>query len=169
MRRTLPLLVAVLLAAAGCAKVTESGTDKTPPTLTWRVQSAMTGTVRTFTTNGTLTGAPGDSFRVTLTATDPQGIHQIEVNGGFGGSCASVTGGDSVDSDGVFLPQTQTLEPDSHHQVLTSIFLVETMSFSQDCGTGFIWVGGSGSLQGSAENYHGGTANGIFSVVEGTG
>src|SRR5579859_2096587 len=89
MRRTIAGLLAatLLLGAAACEKVPAPTSDPTPPTLNWHVENRTAATAVDVAGSGSVTGAPGDEFRVTLTANDKQGIHTITMDGGYTLTC----------------------------------------------------------------------------------
>src|ERR1700760_4759245 len=86
-------LAALALAAAGCDSVTAPTSDSSAPTLTWHVENRTTGTTQDITGSGKVMGAPGDDFRITLKAIDPEGIYKIDLNGGYTETC---TGSDHL-------------------------------------------------------------------------
>ncbi len=150
--------------AGGCTSVTKPTSDSTPPVLTWHVENRTQGTTKTFTNNGSVTGAAGDDFQITLTADDPQGVHKIDLDGGFVVSCEG--GGVGQASDGDFAPQEQTLEPNAQNKVLTSIFLIMTVNHDMDCENGLDWKSTVVDLDGSATNYFSGTVSGKLTITE---
>jgi hypothetical protein len=164
MRRTVTGLLAVtlLLAAAACEKVPKPSSDPTPPTLKWHVENRTTNTATDVTGTGAVSGKKGDEFRVTLIANDPQGIHKITMGGGYTRNCQGDGLGQTGNGD--YAGQTQTLDPDAQGQVLTQIFLIQSITPDVDCSNGFTWTGTSIGLNGSGTNYFNGTTNGTLTI-----
>lgn len=161
---TIAALAVTMLAISGCTSVPAPTSDSTPPVLKWHVENRTANTSQDITGSGTVTGAPGDDFRVTLTASDPEGIHQIDLGGGYTESCL----GDGVGSNGNgdFATQTQTLHPDAQNKVLTSIFLIANANHITDCDSGFTWKGTTIEFTGDGINYFNGKTSGTLSIGE---
>jgi hypothetical protein len=158
-------VVVALAAAAGCTSVQAPTSDTTPPALTWHVENRTGSTTQDVTGSGTVTGQPGDDFRITLTATDPQGIHAIDLNGGYTEQC---DGGNNVaqQENGDFAPQSQTLSKNAQNKVLTSIFLLANADHETDCNSGFTWAGTTIEFTGVGTNFFNGTTSGTLDLTE---
>ena len=160
------LALLTLLANPGCRRVPKPSSDSTPPTLRWSVFNNETRTTQEIAGSGTVNAKQGESFRVTLFADDPQGIHEITLGSSTSWSCSS---GDVGQNHGPSLDATdkQTLQPDSGGNVLTSIFLIRNANLGPfECQSGFKFGGGSVQLFGTGENYFNGVTKGqlTFSV-----
>jgi FlaG/FlaF family flagellin (archaellin) len=157
------LAVVVAGAVTGCTKVDKATSDSTPPTLNWHVENLTAGTAVDIATTGEADGVLGDDFRVTLTAADPQGIHQIHYDGGYTRSC--INGNLGQNAEGDYAPQSQDLEPDAQNKVLTSIFLIEDITPDTDCsGSGYTWKKTTIGLQGTGTNYFNGVTVGNLTI-----
>ena len=151
----------VLLVLAACTnlKVKLPASDSTPPMLVWNVYSHDTSQQNDHPGSPTLTAKRGQTFRITLKASDPQGVKSIELNPTLGGGelawqCTS--GGLGQNKTATLAPMVQNLSPDSNGMVLTSIFLIQSLDFTMECQAGWTFKGGSGQLTGRASNYFGG-------------
>jgi hypothetical protein len=165
MRKTAVILAAglLLLGAAACEKVPTPTSDPTPPTLNWHVENRTTSTAVDVAGTGKVTGKKGDDFRVTLTATDHEGIHKISMGGGYTTTCRS--GDVGSNAQGVFGSQNQTLAPDAQNKVLTQIFLIQSVTPDTTCPGGTDWQSTSIGLNGSGTNYFNGTTTGTLTIT----
>jgi hypothetical protein len=155
---------AAVFATTACMSVPAPASDNTPPMLKWHVENRTANTAQDITGSGSVTGAPGDDFRVTLTASDPEGIHQIDLGGGFTEVCQG--GGLGQNTTGDFAGQSQTLQPDAQNKVLTSIFLIANANHETACNSGFDWKGTTIEFTGDGVNYFNGKTNGTLSISE---
>jgi hypothetical protein len=156
----------LLLLVAGCSKVTKPTSDSTPPTLRWHIINKADNSTQDISGSGTIAAHMGDFYVVTFFAEDQQGIHKISLSSNVFWQCAS---GDTAQNHGPSLGVTnsQTLQPDSQGNVLTSIFLIENADISGfDCQSGYTFNGGSLAFSGQGENYFNGTTQGelVFNV-----
>ncbi len=164
LRRQFLLVVSVLLlllTSLGCEKVPMPTSDSTPPTLKWSV-IPESGPTQQITGSGTITALAGETYTVTLTAEDPQGIHEITLGSSTFWQCIS---GDIGQNHGPSLDASdvQTLQPDSDGNVLTSIFLIRDVNFGPfNCQSGYTLTGASVTLFGKGENYFGGITEGTL-------
>lgn len=165
MRTTAVILAAglLLLGAAACEKVDRPTSDPTPPTLNWHVENRTTNTSQDIAGTGKVTGKKGDDFRVTLTATDHEGIQKISMGGGYTTACLS--GDVGSNAQGVFNSQNQTLAPDAQNKVLTQIFLIQSVTPDTTCPGGTDWKSTSIGLNGSGTNYFNGTTTGTLTIT----
>jgi hypothetical protein len=154
--------VALLLGAAACQKVPKPSSDSTPPVLTWHVENLTASTKSEIVGNGTVTGKQGDEFRVTLTANDPEGIQKITMGGGYTRNCLQNGAGQTA--SGSYAGQSQTLAPDGQGNVLTQIFLIQSISPDVTCNSGFTWQGTTIGLTGGGTNYFNGTTTGKLTI-----
>lgn len=160
----IPAAVLVMLMMQGCDKTSAPTSDSTPPTLKWTVIRPDTPN-QTINGSGNITAQPGDSFDVTLTAEDPQGIHEISLAATTSWTCSA---GDVAQTSGPSLgsPTVQTLSPDSEGNVLTSIFLIEDVNFGPfNCPAGYTLIGATITLLGTGENYFSGVTNGSLVIA----
>lgn len=158
------ILAALLVAgAAGCEKVPKPSSDSTPPTLKWHVENRTTETATDVAGTGSVSGKKGDEFRVTLIANDPEGVHQITMGGGYTRSC--ISGGLGQAANGDYAGQVQNLNPDSDGNVLTQIFLIQSITPDVTCSGGFTWQNTKISLVGSGTNYFNGKTNGSLTIT----
>lgn len=156
------LAILVLLASQGCAKVPKPTSDSTPPTLTWSVYNQNTSTTVQINGSGTLNAKSGESYRVTLTANDPQGIHEITLGSNTGWQCVSGNIAQSA-GPGLGVLDKQDLQPDSQNNVLTSIFLIQQANIGPfDCQPGFTFSGASVEFDGTGTNYFNGVTKGTL-------
>lgn len=161
-RMLLPLAVTLLVGLAACEKVPKPTSDSTPPTLNWHVENRTTNTSTDIAGGGNVSGKKGDEFRVTLTATDPQGIQKITMGGGYTRSCLSGDLGQTGNGD--YAGQSQSLAPDSQGKVLTQIFLIQSITPDITCSGGLTWKGTSIGLNGSGTNYFNGKTSGSLTI-----
>jgi outer membrane biogenesis lipoprotein LolB len=73
-------LVASLLivcALTACTTTIPNTTEKTAPSLTWKVLNRDTNTIQTYTGNASMTVTQGTDYVVTLVAEDTGGVRQI--------------------------------------------------------------------------------------------
>ena len=157
------LATAVLLTATACEKVPKPSSDSTPPTLKWHVENRTANTTTDINGNGKVSGKKNDEFRVTLTATDPQGIHKIIMGGGYTRSC--VAGDVASGADGDYAGQSQSLAPDAQGKVLTQIFLIQSITPDVTCTGNLNWTGTSIDLVGTGTNYFNGTTTGNLTIT----
>ena len=161
--------IACFLAGCGTTKVDLPSSDSTPPTLKWSVLNDKTGERIEYTQNTTIAAKWGDSFTVTLIATDPQGVKKIQTKLEGGWSCRPVLSNENVESASSLttIPSIQSLSPDKDGKVLTSIFMIDNVGLGFKCQKGWVLKSGALQLNGQALNYFGGTASSSlkFSVV----
>jgi hypothetical protein len=155
----LAALALLFLPAVAC-KTPAPKSDSTPPKLEWVVRNADTNVSQTFNGSGTVNAKRGESYKVTLKAIDPEGIHEITLGGSASWTCASGSVGQNKIAD--FITKKQTLNPDSMGNVLTQIFLLQDANFDFGCQAGFTFKSGSEELLGTGENYFGGKTNGTL-------
>ncbi len=166
--RWLALLTLVSLLLAGCSSpVPKPSSDSTPPALRWHVINKADNSTKDISGSGTLNAQNGDFFVVTLFAEDPQGIHKIGVSWDASWKCSN---GSTAQSEGPSLGgrNSNTLQPDSQNNVVTSTFLMENASIGPfDCPAGFTFSGGNVTFAGRGENYFNGTAQAtlVFNVT----
>ncbi len=156
----------LLLLVAGCSKVTKPTSDSTPPTLRWHILNKADNSSQDISGSGTIAAHIGDYYVVTFFAEDQQGIHKISLSSNIFWQCTS---GDTAQNHGPSLGVTnsQTLQPDSQGNVLTSIFLIENADLSTfSCQSGYTFNGGTLTFSGQGENYFNGTTQGklVFNV-----
>jgi hypothetical protein len=166
MRRAIAGLVTgslVLVGLAACQKVQKPSSDSAMPTLVWHVENRTQNTTTDITGSGSVNGHKGDDFRVTLTASEAGGIHEIDMGGGYVRSCISNDLGQSADGD--YAPLQQILNPDAQGNVLTSIFLIDSYTPDVTCNSPFTWTGTTISLDGKAMNYYSGTTTGHLGIA----
>jgi hypothetical protein len=148
-------LLLVGLMSVGCMKVKLPGSDSTPPVLKWSV-IPVSGPTQTITGSGTINAAIGDTFDVTLTATDQQGIHEISLASSVSWTCVS-DGANQTAGPGLAAPSVQTLFPDGQGNVLTSIFLMRDVNMGPfECQAGYRLGAVTVILYGKGENYFNG-------------
>ncbi len=150
------IAVLVMIMSQACSTVPMPTSDSTPPILNWNVYNEDTRTTSQYIGNATLSAKSGDSYRVTLTAEDPQGIHEITLGSSTSWQCVS---GDLAQNAGPSLDATdkQDLQPDSQGNVLTSILLMRQANIGPfDCQAGFTFNGGSVAFFGTGTNYFNG-------------
>jgi hypothetical protein len=164
MRRSVLALaaVALLVGTAACQKVPKPTSDSTPPTLKWHVENRTANTATDIVGSGSVTGKQGDDFRVTLTANDPEGIEKITMGGGYTRQCLQDGAGQTA--SGLYAGQQQTLAPDGQGNVLTQIFLIQSISPDVTCSSGFTWKSTTIGLNGSGTNYFNGTTTGKLTI-----
>jgi hypothetical protein len=165
MRRAIAGLITgslVLVGLAACQKVQKPTSDSAVPTLVWHVENQTQNTTTDITGTGSVSGAKGDDFRVTLTASEAGGIHEIDLDGGYVRSCSASGLGQAANGD--YAPLQQILNPDSQGNVLTSIFLIDSYTPDVTCNSGFDWTGTTITLDGKAINYYSGTTNGTLTI-----
>jgi hypothetical protein len=150
----LPLL-ALLLMGASCQQVPKPATDATPPTLKWHVLDVDTGDARDLGANDAMVATRDHTLRVTLIADDPEGIADITLGGGWTTSCAG--GGVANNAQGAYTSQDQPLTPDAKGNVLTEIFLLQSVSPQTDCPGGTSFLTTAVALHGTGTNYAHGT------------
>jgi hypothetical protein len=156
----------VMVGLAACQKVQKPASDSAVPTLVWHVENrtANPPTATDITGDGTVHGVKGDSYRVTLTATEAGGIHEIDMGGGWAGTCAA--NGLGQNQAGLYQTLQQYLNPDSQGNVLTSIFLIDNYDPEITCGSGFTWSGSTKiTLKGGAQNYYSGQTTAQLIIV----
>ena len=158
----LAALALLLLPAVAC-KTTAPKSDSTPPRLEWVVRNAGTNASQTFNGSGTVNAKRGESYKVTLKAIDPEGIHEITLGGSASWTCTSGAVGQNKIAD--FITKKQTLTPDGMGNVLTEIFLLQDANLDFQCQAGFTFKGGSEQLLGTGENYFGGKTNGTLTFA----
>lgn len=148
----------VLIVSQGCSKVPKPTSDSTPPILTWHIHNQDTSSDTQIVGTGSVNAKIGDSYQVTLTADDPQGIHEITLGSNTGWQCLDALD-NLAQSHGPSLGTTdkQDLQPDSQGNVLTSIFLIREASIGPfECQAGFAFSGGSVVFTGTGTNYFNG-------------
>jgi len=143
--------------------------DSTPPTLKWKVLNKNTNqfvildeiTKSTEAVGkATITAKPGDSFRVTLIADDPEGVHEVSITGSNEGSCSDANVTQKVPGT-LEAAQKQPLEPNSEGKVLTSFFLQREIQIEPyQCQPGYTFDGAAYTVFGSAKNFFDGVAKG---------
>jgi len=160
-----PFAGALVLSLVGCAcpKVYRPASDSTPPTLEWKVTNNATSAVQNFSGNGSLTAKWGETYSVKLTATDGEGVHQVELADSVGWSCKS---GNITKSSGPGLasPQVNTKDVWPSGQVCSELTLFRDLDFHFECQSGFQFASGSGGLTGTARNFFGGVTTGTLSI-----
>ena len=161
------IMLMLLLLAAGCSPAVPKPTsDSTPPTLRWQILNKADNSSQDISGGGTIAAHIGDFYVVTFFAEDQQGIHKISLASNVSWQCAS---GDTAQNHGPSLgsPISQTLQPDSQGNVLTSIFLIQNADLGTfDCQSGYAFNGGNLTFSGQGENYFNGTTPGklVFNV-----
>lgn len=168
-RRLLFLLAILAVAACSNLKVKQPSSDSTPPSLVWNVYDFGTGAQADHPGSPTLNAKRGAHYRITLKANDPEGVKSIQLNPTLGSGemswqCLDPPGGENLaqNKNATFGPMTQNLAPDSNGYVLTSIFLIQELSFAMDCQPGWSFAFGSAKLTGRASNYFGGTTTEVI-------
>ena len=159
------LTLLVILTNTGCDEVPKPSADSTVPSLRWNIFNNDTSESRDVVGSGTVDAKPGDSFRVSLIAEDPEGIHEITLAVSSLWSCSA--GGLVKNSSDLPKTEKQTLNPDSKGTVLTMIFLIrETNLGPYACQSGFNFDGATVQFVGTGENYFKGitTADLFFKV-----
>lgn len=169
------LLMAILCSSvSGCSglKVKLPASDPTPPTLVWNVFNQETRAEADHAGNPIIQVKRGDPHRIILKANDPEGVNSIQLNPGLGSGelswqCHSPPGGDPLaqNKTATLASSTQNLSPDSDGMVLTSIFLLQDLSFAMECQSGWSFVSGNGQLTGRASNYFGGVTTSVIKFV----
>jgi hypothetical protein len=154
--------VALLVGTAACQKVPKPTSDSTPPVLKWHVENRTNNTVTDIVGSGSVSGKQGDDFRVTLTANDPEGIEKITMGGGYTRNCLQDGAGQTA--SGSYAGQQQTLAPDGQGNVLTQIFLIQSISPDVTCSSGFTWKSTTIGLTGTGTNYFNGTTTGKLTI-----
>ncbi len=167
---TLAALLLASAALAGCdnLKVKKPDSDPTPPSLVWNVFNRETNEQADHPGNPTLNVKRGDSFRIMLKASDPQGVQSIELNPSLGGGEMAWTCLDppvGQNKTATFGPLKQDLAPDASGMVLTSIFLIQNLDFAMPCPPGFTFGGGNAKLTGRATNYFGGATTSVITFT----
>jgi hypothetical protein len=148
-------MLLIALISAGCKKVTLPASDSTPPVLKWHV-IPVSGPTQVITGTGMISANIGDTFDVTLTAEDPQGIHEISLASSMAWLCVS-RGANQSTGPGLAVPSVQTLWPDGQGSVLTSIFLMRDVSMGPvECQSGYTLASVTVILYGKGENYFNG-------------
>ncbi len=161
------IAIMFLLFAVGCSpQIPKPSSDSTPPTLRWSVLNKADNSTQSISGSGTIAAHIGDFYVVTFFAEDPQGIHKINLAANTFWQCA---GGDAAQNHGPSLGATQsnTLQPDSQGNVVTSTFLIQNADISSfDCQSGFTFNGGNMTFSGGGENYFNGTTQAtlVFNV-----
>jgi hypothetical protein len=133
----------------------------------WNIFNNDTRETQEIAGSATLIAKPGESFRVSLIAEDPEGIREITLGKSSMWSC-SADGLVKQNGPGLTEPAIQTLHPDSKGTVLTTIFLISETSFGPyDCQSGFTFDGATIHLIGTGENYFKGVtrADLVFTVA----
>lgn len=161
-----------ILAASGCAglKVKQPASDSTPPSLVWNVFNHDTREQADHPGSPAIQVQRGGSYRIILKANDPQGVQSIQMNPVLGGGelwwqCVTPPGGENLaqNKTATLGPLTQNLSPDGNGMVLTSIFLIQEMSFAMECQPGWNFASGGGKLTGRSSNYFGGITTEVIS------
>jgi len=155
----LAALALLFLPAATC-KTPKAKSDSTPPKLEWVVRNADTNVSQTFNGSGTVNAKRGESYKVTLKAIDPEGIHEITLGGSSSWTCVSGSVGQNKIAG--FITKTQTLNPDSMGNVLTQIFLLHDANLDFKCNAGFTFKSGNEQLLGTGKNYFAGKTSGTL-------
>jgi hypothetical protein len=156
-------MLLVVLISVGCKKVTLPASDSTPPVLKWHV-IPVSGPTQVITGTGMLSTNIGDTFDVTLTAEDPQGIHEISLASNASWTCVS-PGANQTSGPGLGVPSVQTLWPDGQGSVLTSIFLMRDVKMGPvECPSGYRLGGVTVILYGTGENYFNGVTEATLTI-----
>ncbi len=156
-RLTLIALMLLWLAAGCSPAIPKPSSDSTPPTLRWHIINKADNSTQDISGSGTIPTHKGDFFVVTFFAEDPQGIHKIDLASSVAWQCTS--GGEASNS-GPSLGATtsNTLQPDSQGNVVTSTFLIQNADLgSFNCGSGFTFASANLTFSGQGENYFNGT------------
>jgi hypothetical protein len=141
----------------GCNKVPMPSADGTAPLLSWHVENQSTGASTNIPGSGAVSAKPNETLRITLKADDPEGVKYIELSGGYTVDCR--TGGAASNASGGYTTDKQTLGPDADGKVLTSIFLIKTITPDVTCPGGSTFVKTTVSLNGLGRNYFSGQTN----------
>lgn len=157
----LAVLSLVIVGEAACDrhKVLKPTSDSTPPAITWRVENTNARTTTDLGATGEVVGRKGDTFRVYMYASDPEGIQRIEMSAGAVEiRCSGGTGsGETLGTVGQglgSLVEERTLAPDSEGKVLTRTFIFHVVSPTTTCkDDGFTWRSYIQDLLGGATNY----------------
>jgi hypothetical protein len=152
--------LAFVLLFAGTCKAPAPTSDSTLPSLEWVVRNTETSVDQKFTGSGTVIAKRGESYKVTLKAIDPEGVHEITLGRNATWTCENGGVAQNVNADSA--TSKQTLDPDSMGNVLTEIFLIRDKNLLLDCQPGFTFAGGSDQLTGSGTNYFGGKTKGTL-------
>ncbi len=163
---TLIMLMSLLLATGCSPAVPKPTSDSTPPTLRWHIINKADNSSQDIQGSGKVAAHSGDFYVVTFFAEDQQGIHKINLASNTSWQCTS---GSTAQNHGPSLGvnNSNTLQPDSQGNVVTSTFLIENADIGPfDCQSGFTFSGGSLAFSGEGENYFNGTmkATLVFNV-----
>jgi hypothetical protein len=131
--------------------------DSTVPLLSWHVENQSNGTSANISGSGAAAAKANETLRITLKADDPEGVKYIELRGGYTVDCRA--GSAASNASGGYTTDAQTLGPDADGKVLTSIFLIKTITPDTACPGGSTFVKTTVSLNGVARNYFSGQAN----------
>lgn len=161
----LSLIVIGLAFSLSNCKTKKPTSDSTAPVVTWSVINNSTGKKQEIVGDGKIDAKPGDSFKVSCIAEDPEGIHEITLGGDVQWTCRS---GNIASTSGPSLETTdkQTLNPDSNGEVLTKIFLIRDVKLGPfQCQPGMTFTGARTTLRGTGENYFNGVTKAQLDFV----
>ena len=145
------------MAAAGvcltaCNESTPSAVEQSGPVLTWSVLNQNTRESQTFPAQGHIKAGREDHFFIVFKANDAGGIKSMKLGGGADWTCESGQIGQNSVAD--FASQTRSFHPNSKGQVEDYEFMVQNLDVSGwTCQSGFSFVSGGATLDGSATNY----------------
>ncbi|HEX2190533.1 MAG TPA: hypothetical protein VHG51_16615 [Longimicrobiaceae bacterium] len=142
--------------------------DATPPSLVWNVFNHETRDQADHPGSPTIQVKRGHGHRIVLKAHDPGGLSSIQLNPGLGSGelwwqCKSSNL--AQNKTATLAPATQNLSPSSDGTVLTSIFLIQELSFAMECQPGWSFASGGGKLTGRASNYYGGVTTEVITFA----
>lgn len=125
-----------------------------PPTLIWKVLDKTTGKQQDYTDQATIKTSWGKSYRITLVATDPEGLESIVLQPEASWVCVRTSGGETIGEK--YLPsyaaQKSDFESGTGKNVQTAS-LIKEWDFNFSCSDGYSFDGGGVKLHGQASNY----------------
>jgi hypothetical protein len=156
-------VLAIVATMTSCERVTKPTSDSTPPKLRWKIENQTTGATIDITGSASYAPKPGNTFRVTLIADDPEGIHKITLKGHFLYECRIPDGPAQNISQSTF-PLEQILNPNPQGQVLTTIILIDTFALVFQCDPDFQLRKITGQISGRGENYFAGVTEEVIDI-----
>jgi len=152
----------LLLSACVCPKVQLPASDSTPPKITWSVLDKTTGEETEFSGDGTLQVKLGHKLEIETTATDNQGVHQLDIGESAGWSCTN--GSTNTSQPPYSAVYSEVKDQWANGEVCTEIDVYTEEDLGWACDSGYWFTAGVVTLNATAHNFHGGTTQATLTI-----
>lgn len=160
--RRVSLCALFLLSACVCPKVQLPASDSTPPKIAWRVRDKTTGDEKNFSGDGDLEVKWGHKLEIKATATDNEGVHQLDIGESAGWSCTNGSTNTSQPPDSATYSEHKDQWPNG--EVCTEIEYFADEDLGWSCDSGYWFQGGVVTFNATAHNFYGGTTQSTLTI-----